>query len=249
MICTRQERSRHFTTRWVNFSRRECDTHILERTRNPKSFEKWWYGDWVISLVLNINSCIVQMISRRYFQNIWWYIFIYCSFFSSVSGLRRSSCKVGTVKLQSRDGQVSKCTYIYIYIFPLYRVLDWLRLHSSKTNKKKRKRDENEDEDECWGAKYHMKKDLQRFIKIRFIKMSFLNYHDCPWRALQRILFVDVSPPASLLGCSLCLDMLPLSDACSQASTGLPGIGGPRRRWSPRKDADRQTDRYVYKFT
>ena len=60
--------------------------------------------------------------------------------------------------------------------------------------------------------------------------MSFLNYHDCPWRALQRILFVDVSPPASLLGCSLCLDMLPLSDACSQASTGLPGIGGPRRR-------------------
>jgi len=48
--------------------------------------------------------------------------------------------------------------------------------------------------------------------------------------ALQWILFGDVSPPASLLGCLLCLDMLPLSDACSRASTGLPCIGGPRRR-------------------
>jgi len=46
--------------------------------------------------------------------------------------------------------------------------------------------------------------------------------------ALQQILFVDVSPPSSLLDCSLCLDMLSLSDACSQASTGSPGIGGPR---------------------
>jgi len=32
------------------------------------------------------------------------------------------------------------------------------------------------------------------------------------------------------LGCTLCLDMLPLLDACSHALTGLPIIGGPRRR-------------------
>jgi len=31
--------------------------------------------------------------------------------------------------------------------------------------------------------------------------------------ALRQILFVDVSPPASLLGCSLCLEMLSFSDA------------------------------------
>ena len=47
---------------------------------------------------------------------------------------------------------------------------------------------------------------------------------------LQRILFVGVYSPVFLLGCSLRLDMLPLSDACSHASTGLPCIGGPRRR-------------------
>ena len=46
--------------------------------------------------------------------------------------------------------------------------------------------------------------------------------------ALQQILFVDVSLPASLLGCSLCLNMHPLSDTCSHALTGLPGIGVPR---------------------
>ena len=45
--------------------------------------------------------------------------------------------------------------------------------------------------------------------------------------ALQQILFVDVSPPASLSDCSLCHDMLSLSDAYSRASTGPPGIGGP----------------------
>jgi len=45
---------------------------------------------------------------------------------------------------------------------------------------------------------------------------------------LQQILFVDGSPLASLLGCLFCLDMLSLSDACSRASIGLPGIGGPR---------------------
>ena len=48
--------------------------------------------------------------------------------------------------------------------------------------------------------------------------------------ALQQILIVGVSPPASLLDCSLCLDMLSLSDAFSWASIGPPGIGGPRRR-------------------
>jgi len=58
--------------------------------------------------------------------------------------------------------------------------------------------------------------------------------------ALQQILFVDLSPPASLLGCSLCLDMLSLSDACPRASIGPPGIGGPRRRWSPRKESWRR---------
>jgi len=48
--------------------------------------------------------------------------------------------------------------------------------------------------------------------------------------ALRQILFVVVSPPASLLDRSLCLDMLSLSDAYSRASIGPPGIGGPRRR-------------------
>jgi len=39
--------------------------------------------------------------------------------------------------------------------------------------------------------------------------------------AVQQILFVDVSPPASLFDSSLCHDMLSLSDAHSQALTGL----------------------------
>ena len=44
--------------------------------------------------------------------------------------------------------------------------------------------------------------------------------------ALWKILFVDVSPPASLLDCSLCLDTLSLSDAYSRTLIGPPGIGG-----------------------
>jgi len=76
----------------------------------------------------------------------------------------------------------------------------------------------------------------------------------CPWRAAsdivrervsalcapRQILFVDVSPPASMLGRSLCLDVPSFSAACSRASTGPPGIGGPRRRWSPRKGSWRR---------
>jgi len=54
--------------------------------------------------------------------------------------------------------------------------------------------------------------------------------------ALRHILFVDLSPPASVLGRSLCLQSLSFSDAWSRASIGPPGIGGPRRRWSPRKE-------------
>jgi len=34
--------------------------------------------------------------------------------------------------------------------------------------------------------------------------------------------------------------MFPWSDACSHTSTGLPCVGGPRRRWSQRKDSWRQ---------
>ena len=54
--------------------------------------------------------------------------------------------------------------------------------------------------------------------------MAFLNYHDCPWRATVDLVRGRV-PPASLLGCLLCLDMLPLSDACFHASTGHPVLG------------------------
>jgi len=61
--------------------------------------------------------------------------------------------------------------------------------------------------------------------------------------ALQQFLFVGVSPPASLLDCSLCLDMLSLSDAYSRASTVIElGIHHPRKKETKK---ERQSEQFL----
>jgi len=72
---------------------------------------------------------------------------------------------------------------------------------------------------------------FKRSVVKKFKTSTFAGSATCSiTTALGEYLFVGVSPPASLLDSSLCLDMLSLSDAYSWASIGPPGIGGPRRR-------------------
>ena len=90
---------------------------------------------------------------------------------------------------------------MYIYIYIYIYISRRIRRKRIEENKKK-------GQEPC-----------RSFGSVTFVK--FLRYsRSCSWTSL----------PASLLGCSLCLDTLPLLDSCSHASTRLPCIGGPRRR-------------------